>query len=311
MTFNITQDSLSNQLIGRLEFGNHSINSPNLNYLKSDLNLETTALQTELLNTLELACENSNISYTLNGNFSSGNYEINWSSNDDLSRPPSGRFRLGVTSSRNIIMQVRDDNNNLVVGNNSITAFDLKLQDYSNSDETFRPALYFAISDKRICFGAQVVDSSNTANILSFFVYGGYLSDVNTNFNYYSENIINSCFVMAKSSNNIFNGYHYIKNQNKQILTTGDVNYPIACADSNLVPTVDWTTGLYVFDNDEVLGFPAIGRVSDFIASTSQTAFDIGVPAALAPTANKPDLGNNRWLPIGTWLGKTIFTRIA
>lgn len=306
---NIIEDSLGNQYIGRLEYGNHSINSPTLNYLKSTIVLETEEQKQDLISTIDTACQNAGIIYSLDGNFSSGNYEINWSSPLDLTRPANGRFRIGVSSSRNIIIQTRDDNNNLVGGSNSITAFDAKLQNYADAEETFRPALFFTISQTGFTFGGQVVNSSDTTKTLSYFAHSGYLQNVNDNFNYYTSKQIYSCFVMAKSSNNIFSGYNYIKNTNKPILTTNDANYPIVCVDSQ-VPTLEWTTGLYVFDDDELLGFPAIGRVDNFIASTSQTAFTTGIPSIITSTS-KPDLGNNRWLPIGTWLGKTLFMRIA
>lgn len=309
MAINVITDTLSNKFIGQLEYGNHSINSPTLNYLESTVVLETAQNKLDLVGAIESACQSAGLIYVINGNFCEGNYEINWSSPTDLTRPTNGRFRLGVTSGRNIIIQARDDNNSLVCGSNSITAFSNKLQNYSIEEETLKPAVFFSISQKSFLFGAQVVDSDNISQTLSFFAYGGYLQNVNDNFNYYTAKKINGCFLMAKSSDNIFNGFHYIKNTNKQILTTNDANYPIVCADSQ-VPTLDWTTGLYVFDNDEVLGFPAIGRVDNFIASTSQTAFKTGIPSIITSTS-KPDAGSNRWLPLGTWLGKTLFVRIA
>jgi hypothetical protein len=114
---------------------------------------------------------------------------------------------------------------------------------------------------------------------------------------------------MSKSSSNAWKGYHYILNTNKEVLSTSNASYPIVCVDSQ-APTIEWTTGLYVFDDNEPLGFPGIGRVHNTLGSTSQTAHLIGVPSTIT-SQTKPDSGQNRWLPVGTWLSKTIFIRIA
>lgn len=305
----LTKDSLNNVFIGNLKFGNHSLESPNLNYLKNEIDYPLEG--TELIDAIEAAANEAGIIYTISGNYIDGGFEINWSSPDDLTRPSAGRFRLGFSASRQLIFQMRNDNGNIVAGTNSMTSFDNKLRDFNNENRQFIPAIYFTFSKKSVYFGAQVVNSANTSQVLSFFVYGGYLQDVNDNYNYYTENQINSCFVMGKTSNNTWNGFHFIKNAGKSILTTSDAAYPIVC-ENDSVPTVEWTTGLYIFDNDEELGFPGIGRVDNCIASTSQIAHELGVPAVvkseIKPTEGE---GSNRWLPIGTWLSKTIFVRIT
>lgn len=284
------------QFIGNLTYGNHSILYPNLNFLKSDINFST-----DLIELITNACNLAGINYTINGSFRTGSYEINWSDPEDITAPVAGRFRIGATNNRNLIIQARDDNGNFAVGTPSTLAFDAKLQDYNNENEVFRPALFFSVSKNHLCFGAFAVDSANTANTFSYFAYTGYLDNVNPNFNYYTSKKISQCFTMAKTSSSVWSGYHNIKGVNKPILTSNECYYPIVCAD-NQVPAVDWTTDLYIFDNDPDLGFPAIGKVRECIGSTSISQ-QIGVPGKIASN-------DTRWLSLGTWLGKTIYTRI-
>jgi hypothetical protein len=149
-------------------------------------------------------------------------------------------------------------------------------------------------------------NSDKTNGRLSFgnnthlFSYTGLLEDVNTNFNYYSANNMTKSIGLGLTG-----GLHMIGNDMKSILTTGDAQYPIVCADSQ-TPTAQWATDFYVFDNNSSLGFPAIGRVKNLLLATG--SYTLGKPVKIQGSA-MPDAGFNRWLPVTTLAGKTVLMR--
>lgn len=142
------------------------------------------------------------------------------------------------------------------------------------------------------------------------FHYAGLLDSVNTGFNYYSQNNITKSIALSGgridlSGNDILNGRHYIASASKYILSTGDAQYPIVCADGQS-PTPTWATDFYVFDNNATLGYPAMGKVRNMLLA--QGTFTIGKPVRIDPTVY-PDAGFNCWLPVGTFAGKTALMR--
>jgi len=61
-----------------------------------------------------------------------------------------------------------------------------------------------------------------------------------------------------------------------------------------------------VFEDNDTLGYPAIGRVRNLLLA--QGTYTIGKPVKIAPSVY-PDDGFNRWLPVGTFSGKTVLMR--
>lgn len=145
----------------------------------------------------------------------------------------------------------------------------------------------------------------------NFFVYAGILEDINTGFNYYSASNITKSILIAGGNDTDGLGLpqlrirHYIAGTAKWTLETGDAQYAIVCADGQN-PTSQWATDMYLFDNNTTLGFPAMGRVSNLLLATG--SYTLGKPVKIQGTA-MPDAGFNRWLPVGTYAGKTVLMR--
>lgn len=144
------------------------------------------------------------------------------------------------------------------------------------------------------------------------FFYMGRLANINTNFNYYNQtNWVNDSIMMMTvqpSSTNFdvfINGKHFIGGTTKEILQIEEAQYPIVCSDGQS-PTAQWATDFYVFDNNATLGYPAIGRVRNLLLATG--SYTIGKPVKIQGVA-MPDAGFNRWLPVGTFAGKTVLMR--
>lgn len=147
------------------------------------------------------------------------------------------------------------------------------------------------------------------------FVYMGIVDDVNTNDNYYSENIATkSIFLMGYNStktNPSYNttvtvrGSHYIGGSGKILLYTGEAFYPIVCSDAQ-TPSTQWATDLYVLDNDIDKGYPTLGRVRNMLYA--QGTYTLGKPVKIAGSVF-PDAGHNHWLPVGNYGTYTILLR--
>jgi hypothetical protein len=148
----------------------------------------------------------------------------------------------------------------------------------------------------------------------SSFYYAGTLADVNTGFNYYSENIMTRSILFSGYAGiNTFDagsfppiaGGHRINNVPNLTLQTGDARYPIVCADAQ-TPTSQWATDFYVFHNSATLGYPAMGRVRNLLLA--EGSYTLGKVVKIQGTA-MPDAGQNSWLPVGTYAGKVVLMR--
>lgn len=155
--------------------------------------------------------------------------------------------------------------------------------------------------------------STNTTNY--YFFYVGKLLDINTGFNYYSASLENQTIFLIGTNNPnnpfggntipLIDGSHYIASSGKILLSSGDAQYSIVCADGQS-PTAQWATDMYVFDNNVTLGYPAIGRVRNLLLA--QGTYTIGKPVRIQGTV-QPDNGFNSWLPVGTFGGKVVLMR--
>lgn len=297
----ITYDGYGNAFLGDGLYGNHSLNYGNNNYFQAydiysygvtQLNADLSAMMTTL-----------NIPHTINSTFGGGIWRINWSSPNDLTAPAAGRFsvRLNITDGYGGAA-VRDDAGSFV-GSDSDYGF--TYGNLTNSDVFFRPQLIVNLSVDN--FSLFITNNTTTSSKVSTFLHTSYLKNVNNSYGLYTTPQINSCFACKKSQSDVWTGYHHISPSRKNILTTGEANYPIICSDSQ-TPSYDWLTDWYVFDNNPSLGNPGIGRVPNMLVSNDTTMIT-GKPVKLTGTV-KPDMGNNRWLPVGYWMGKTIFMRI-
>ena len=293
----ITYDT-NNAYLGDVLFGNHSLNYPNTNYVKAydiytvgvaQINADISAMMTTL-----------GIPHTITGTYGANPWRIDWSNPNDTTRPAAGRFSIGfINTDRREILNARNDAGTVVMGiSNTLSNYNNVLLTTAQADP------YLSRNHLSIYIRAMRTDS--VTNFYDVFLHSSYLQDVNPSYGFYTDKKINSCFVAGKSVANNWYGYHYVEPSNKMVLTTGEANYPIVCADAQK-PEFYWMTGWYIFENNPTLGNPAIGRVPGMLVSTSP--YTSGRPVKILGTVT-PDGDTNKWLPIGTWMGKTIFMRI-
>lgn len=152
------------------------------------------------------------------------------------------------------------------------------------------------------------VSKSVPTNYSYHFWYAGVLGDINTNFNYYSNNqqTKSVCFYFANinGSYTYYGGKHFIANTEKNLLQTGKAAYSIVCSDAQ-IPNSQWATTFYAYDDDTSIGDPIIGRVQNLLVA--QGTYNIAKPVQL----NTPvgDGGSNFWLPVGSFADKTVLMR--
>lgn len=191
----------------------------------------------------------------------------------------------------------------------------------TGTDQPNRSNIYFAgVSDGKslALFYTRYFFENNPVNqnlAYSSFYYAGLLDDVNTNFNYYSNNNMTRSILLSGYSGANFTdiatnmppifGAHFATPTGKLTLRTGDAVYPIACSDLQ-IPGPTWATDMYVFDNNATLGFPAIGRVRNLLLA--EGTFTLGRPVRIQGSVF-PDGGFNAWLPVGIYAGKTVLMR--
>ena len=154
----------------------------------------------------------------------------------------------------------------------------------------------------------------NTNKANSTFWYAGELDPVNADFNYYSASRISKSVVIlsAKIFNNtgtsfvdILDARHYIGSQQKNILRTGDGDFPITCADAQ-TPINNWRAdNFYVYEDNPTLGSPFDGPYmgEPYPLKVAQGNYIIG-----QPVTKTGDPSGLAWLPVGQWTAtKTLF----
>jgi hypothetical protein len=128
--------------------------------------------------------------------------------------------------------------------------------------------------------------------VLTVF-YAGKMSNVPTDFNYYSaSNITKSMAIMSYQSDvgpgDHTMGKHYIASTAKDVLKTGFAEYATEGS------TTQWAKGLGFFDNNTTLGFPTMGKSN--ILRVLEGTYTIGKPANI--TGGNPSL---KYIPLGLW----------
>lgn len=157
------------------------------------------------------------------------------------------------------------------------------------------------------------INYNASGNIWYHFYYIGEVTSVNTNFNYYSGSVetrtvlIHNAVNAYTSPSTFYNASvgHRITSTSRSVLTTGDAQYAISCSDGQ-TPTAQWATDFYVFDNNSSIGFPAIGRMRNLLLATG--TYTMGKTVKIIGAA-MPDAGQNSWIPVATFAGKTVLMR--
>jgi hypothetical protein len=312
----IFTDAVGNKFLGDCIWANHSISYPTTKYLQSFHVLNASSGLTSLM-------ASASMPSVVSGEATFNYYPVNAGVGEFLQFSFTGdtinnRYRMGANVWKNDT--VGGDTPSVRVYSDGLASnWYMSNQDIVNSIFP-RNILYFkneiiepvydkvyitAVADGYSVgiFMTQHKLDSNTP-YYSFFWYIGMLDDVNTNFNYYSLNNYTKSVGLSGWQGNIVGG-HFSGVTAKNLLQTGDAQYPIVCADSQ-TPTSQWATDFYVFDNNATLGYPAIGRVRNLLLATG--SYTIGKPVKIQGSA-MPDAGFNRWLPVGIWGDKTVLMR--
>jgi hypothetical protein len=312
----IYSDAINNKFLGDCIWANHDINYPTTKFLQahpySSISAELTSLVTA--SGLKFRDVATQATFDTLSPYVLLTFGANSDTIDDrytfLDRP------LGSPGSTVFNNGVALFNNNGFIGTNAwngtnnLTAVSNFSGQNNNAISTQR-TVFAGCSDGE-SLGLFWYNTTTTRIIERYALqYAGTLADVNSNFNYYSENQITRSILATTNHEggsipvNSLKMAHFIAGGGKLCLTTGDAQYPIVCADGQN-PTSQWATDMYVFDNDATLGYPAIGRVRNLLLA--QGTYTIGKPVKIQGSA-MPDAGFNRWLPVGTFAGKTVLMR--
>lgn len=303
----IYTDAAGNKYLGDCRWGNHDINYPTTNWLKSVDNrvLRTTILSD--LNNLFADMSYSNSSVATTWPTTNGAEIFRFSPSGEST---SNYFQLKTNSSSyNFYSESPYINTQLgdeYLGNRSALYsynFDYVICAGSQS-LAFRPFLY----------NSDYTKSGIDTRGWSHFYYWGKLLDVNTNFNYYNASFLTQSIIIRLTVTNLLTdplsafdciGYHYIAGNKKTILESGRAAYTISCSDGQ-TPGSQWATDMWVYDNNAALGYPVIGRVPNMLLG-------IGTYTYLKPVKIEgsvfPDNGSPWYLPVGTFSGKTLLMR--
>ena len=226
----------------------------------------------------------------------------------------------GTTANPAHILSYKDPSNVYRYCNNGSNFFEPPNGSYIN-DFDYSPVQVTGISNGKFLALFAIQTRLTDGHVFSHFWYGGELDQVNTTFNYYSENIvtrsiflfdyrqptgdINLRFRPSTEKSNQFFGRHFIGNNNRLILRTGKAIYPISCSDGQ-TPQQIWLTDYYVFHANVDIGQPAMGKPYGLLYA--QGDFTIGKPVKITGTVT-PDYGSLWYLPVGTYGNRTILMK--
>lgn len=303
-----------NHYLGDCSFANHDINFKTLNFFRGEphqnisaelsalcqaagLNFRNVASQSLFNNNsadfslLTFASELDSINdrYTFNKVNSQVGASAPYSDSTSMYYDPSD-VTQGYLMTNNTL-----NNSNRVIDVSNNTSSPLRLT--GAKVETSWAGVASGNSLALFCYS---VSKTPTLTFSYHFWYAGTFGEVNTNFDYYSNNILTKSICLYVNST-FSGGFHYIEDLGKPLLQTGKANYSIACTDSQ-TPTSQWTTDFIAYDSNTEIGQPAIGKVENLILGVG--SYVIGQPVIL--DTPHPNLGINCWLPVGSFAGKTL-----
>jgi hypothetical protein len=292
----IYTDASGNFYAGSPTFGNYDLDYPTTNFMKAEPGTNWVSEMTALLNSI-----NAKDILVQNGA-------------DDSITVVRFTFDFDVTgSNRNASL--------LGTGNTNVPTF-LSIATKINFGNSLPPhsgglaagdllqpntiySQWCAVANETSLGYATYNTGTNRVKTRMGFRYWGLLTDVNPNFDYFTQDPFRHYIMISGRENEIGIG-HYTVNQ-KLCLTTGNAQYPITCSDGQ-TPGTKWAAPLHVFENNSAIGDPRIGRVQNFLAATG-TGFTWGVPERIMGSV-VPDAGSRWYLPVGQFAGKTLLMKV-
>jgi len=300
----IFSDAAGNKYLGDCRWGNFDINYPSTSYLLSrggtglsnDLN---TALSQIEANYSELVSQAN-----LDSPPSSWSIYLRWSAANDLDSSATNKRIVWFSERFSTSYRMQPS-----LYNNTTTSLASSLVNtliYPNGPSATSPSVP---SQYSFCFSANSISIVRTEQTLpssrpGLFMYTGMLESVNTNFDYYTAHNYRKYVLITGNIGGGAGVVHYVTSA-KNCLNSGRATYEISCSDGQ-TPTSQWATDMWVYDNNEALGFPVIGRVPNMLLG-------VGTYTYLKPVkivgSVFPDNGSPWYLPVGTYAGKTLLMR--
>jgi hypothetical protein len=210
---------------------------------------------------------------TVTGNFS-GNFSINWES-----------FSITVTNHEVWAYA----GTGMVGGKFSNMPTTLRTDD---ADFTKKPS-FTAVYNSNINSLSLFWYKDN----VTYLIMVSEFAAINQTLGYYSQY---PWTVMVKSAANSFSAYHFINSSNTPILSDSYSYYPIICSDGQ-TPQPTWVSDVIFQHDSQELGYPGIGKLPDYVGSPDLT-HPLYIPHYISSV-------QKYYLPIGRWLGKTLFMR--
>lgn len=303
----IFSDSAENFFVGDLKYGNYDINSPSSNFLVGESILFFQSLAEDL--------------------FESGAGEIGvleevvmaseietWNS---FSLKTLIKFKLFGFPAVSPVNANSYTFKKAILAGSSQLSLNFSALDLNNGQAQISKSLDFGISDNvekinwlatlnKDSLALLLFESKVGGNNMEFF-YAGRTNPTNPLNDYYTASTASNAILLHCSTENggfpQVNSKHYISSTQKPLLQQGAAIFPIVC-ENNVVPNSQWSTDMVVFDNNEPLGFPAIGKLPNLLLATG--TYEYLKPIKLITA---PDAGSNVWVPVGTFANKTLLMR--
>lgn len=313
----VFSDAVGNYYLGDAQYANHSLSYPNLDYLISNEELVSgdNSLFTEFFTGAGFSYS-SVPAYSPSSSFT----YFSFSPNNYSDTANHFSFKYAFTQPGG------SPTRNFIVDGSGYTGTSTGFASFVNTSASTGKFHFFEESTDPDYSGKQLfmMGNDNCLGMVAFntrfstgvpngaFWYAGILTDVNTEYGYFSSSdIYHSLYFSAgqfELATNSINGKTLEPTTTtlKGILTTGKAIYSITCSDAQ-TPTTQWATDLYVFfDDDGGIGTPAIGRVRNMLIA--QGSYTMGKPVKISGSV-MPDLGHNHWLPVQNWGTYTLLMR--
>ena len=297
-------------------YNNPRVNIPSLFYTQGLLYLENSVD----ISGAFVQYPNLSINHFELDNLYQNPINIYWSKQDD---PIVDRFHISITDQRSdlsqqpsvvISLRCKDDIAQTYVhtnpGSSSIPLPASFFKEDSITTSIYKPYFNLTIGENSISILFTKIDPHASTSLdnptRSFYFYHvGYL-EPNTQAQYYSSPVTNTCYLIASKS---FEGgiatpsqnstfiRHYCNQISKYVHAGTQANYPIICQ-SGQNPISKWLTDFVLYDNNPTLDYPYIGIVRDLICSVGN--YPLGKPVSYQ---------GNFWLPVFKFLNKTVMFR--
>lgn len=207
------------------------------------------------------------------------------------------RYIIEINSSRRVSCRVLQDNGITTLFGSSISP-EIPLNFFSvPEDEIFAPYCQLVHTDTSLSLLLFKLNEDFSESM--FFISAGVLVNVNQDFSYYSERIIDHSYVFIGGDSIETTANFYSSRKRLEFLKNSEFSeYPLICEDTSKKPKSIWLSDLVFYDSRPQIGYPYVGLADESIKISLNSSVNVYKTLEIVPS------GGEKYIPLQIFFNK-------